>query len=197
MWFCSSPFGIAHHSAKSSRVLISGRGFFIIRLIGPLVTGISPLWRCLAAFAFSSRDCNTSFRVFVRKIWNAASWRFDCRYACLISIITYSGSSELAFKRLPSWQIWSGKWFRRCIITKMKSDSSTRCCAISDLVYVLSSSMRRCLAAAERLFQAWSLPCSSWLSKVSCFFKASETFFVDLLARNWLKTSLLRWNSSR
>jgi len=27
MWFCRSPFGIAHHSAKSSRVLISGRGF--------------------------------------------------------------------------------------------------------------------------------------------------------------------------
>jgi len=38
--FCCSPFAIAHHSAKSSRVLISGQGFFIMRLIGALGRGI-------------------------------------------------------------------------------------------------------------------------------------------------------------
>jgi len=197
MWFCSSPFGIADHSAKSSRVLISGGGFFIIRLIGALDSGISSSRHCFAAFPISSRYWNISFRAFVCKIWKEESWRFDCRYACLRSIIVFSGSSELTFKRLPSWQIWSEKWFRRCIFTKLKSDSSTRCWAISDSIWVLSSSMRRCVAAAERLFQAGSLFRSYCLSKVSCFFKASDIFFVDLLGRNRLKTSLWQWNSSR
>jgi len=173
MSFCSYPFGIAHNSAESSRVLISGRGLFIILLIGALVRGISSSRRCFAAFAFSSQCWNTSIRVFVRKEWKAASWQFDCRYACSRSIIAFFGSLELTFKRLPSWRTWSKNWFRRCIITKLKSGSSTRCCAISDSICVLSSSTRQRFAAAGRLFQAGSLSCSSCLSKVSCFFKAS------------------------
>ena len=196
MWFCSSPFGIAYHSAKSSRVLIAVRGFFIIHLISALVRGISSSRRCFAAFAFTSRYWNT-FRAFVRKFWKAPSIRFDCRYACLRSIIASSGSSELTFKRLPSWRIRSEKWFRRCIFTNLISDSSRRCYAISDSIFVFSSSTRRRFAATERLFQVGSLSRSSCLSKVSSFFKASKTFFVDLLARNRLKTSFWQWNSSR
>jgi len=38
---------------------------------------------------------------------------------------------------------------------------------------------------------------SSCLSKVSYIFKDSEASFVDILARNRLKTSLWRWHSSR
>jgi len=162
MWFCSSPFRIAHHSAKSSRVLTSGRRFFIIRLIGALVKGISSLWWCFAGFACSSRYWNTSFWAFLRKIWKAASWRFACQLTCLRSIITFSGSSEVIFKRLPGWWIYSEKWFRRCIFTKLKSDLSTRCCAISDWICVLSASTRWRFAAAERLLQA------GWLSHSSC-----------------------------
>ena len=182
MWFRSSPFGIAHHLAESSTVLISGCGLLIIRLIGALVRGISLPRHCFAAFAFSSRYWNTSFRACFVKIWKAASWRFDCWYACLRSVIASSGSSELIVKRLPSWHGWSEKWFRRCIFTKLKSDSSTRCCAISDLLCILSSSTQRRFAAAGRLCQMGLLSCSSCLSKVSCFCKASEIFFVDLLA---------------
>ena len=171
-------------------------GFFIIRLIGALVRGISSSWRCFAAFAFSSRYWNTSFRAFIHEIWKPASGWFDCWYACLRSIVAFSGSSELIFKRLPSWRIWSEKWFRRCIFTKLKSDLSTRWCAISDSLCVLSSSTWRHFAAAERLFQVGSLSRSSCLSKVRCFVKASQTFFVDLLAQNRMKTSLWRWNFS-
>ena len=152
MWFCSSPFGIAHHSTESSRVLISGRVLFIIRLMGALVRGISLSRCCFAAFAFSSRYWNTSSRAFVCPIWKAASWLFDCRYPCSRSIVAFSGRSELTFKRLPSWRIRSEKWFNRCILTKLKSDSSTRCCAISDSIRVVSSSTQRRIAGTERLF---------------------------------------------
>ena len=197
MWFSSSSFAIAHHSAKSSRVLISGRGFFIISLIGALVRGISSSRGCFAVFAFSSHYWSTSFQAFVRKICKAPSWQFNCRYACLRPIIAVSGSSELTFPRLPSWWIWSEKWFRRCIFTKLKSDSSKRCCAMSDLICVLSSSTRWRFAATESVFQARSLSYSSCLSKLSCVFKASKNVFVDLLVRNRLKTSLWQVNSSR
>ena len=117
MWFCSSPFGIAHHLAKSSRVLISGYEFFIIRLIGALVEGISLSRGCFAAFPFSSQYWNTSFRAVFRKIWNRASWWFDCQYAFLIPIIALSWRSDLAFKRLASWRIWLEKWIGRYIFT--------------------------------------------------------------------------------
>jgi len=197
MWFCSSPFCIAHHSAKSSRVLISGRWFFIIGLIGAFVRGISSSRHCAAAFPLSSQYWISYFQAFVREIWKPASWWFDCRYSCLRSIIAFSRSSELTFKWLPSRQIWSEKWFRRCIFTKLKSDSSKGCCAISDSICISSSSTRRRFAAAERLFQAGSFSHSSCFSKVCCIFKASETFFVDLLVRNRLKTSFWWWNSSR
>jgi len=136
MWFCSSPFGIAHHSAKSSRLLISGRKFFFICVIGALVRGISLLWCCFAAFTLSSRYCNTSFRAFVCKIRKSASWWFDCCYAFLRSIIAFSGSSELTLERLRSCRIWSEKQFMRYFYTKLNSDSSTRCCPISDLICV-------------------------------------------------------------
>jgi len=62
---------------------------------------------------------------------------------------------------------------------------------------LLSLSMRRHFAAAELVFQLGSLYCSSCLSKVVCIVKASETFFVDLVASNRLKSSWWGWNSSR
>jgi len=127
MWFCSFPFGIAHHSAKSSRVLISGCGVFIIRMIGALVRGISSLRHCFAAFAFTSWYWNTSFRAFVHKIWKAASCQFDCRYDCLRSNLAPCGNSELTFRTLPSWRIWSEKLFRWWNFTNLTSNSSTRC----------------------------------------------------------------------
>jgi len=154
MSFCSSPFGIAPHSAKWSRVLISGRRFFIMRLIGAVIGGVSLSRHCFAAFAFSSQYWATLFRASVRTIWKAASWRSNCRYACLQSIIALSGSSELASKRLPCWQISSQKWFKRCITRKLKSDSSTGCCAMSDSICILFSSTQWRVASAERLIQA-------------------------------------------
>ena len=196
-WFYTSPFGIVHHSARSSRVLISGRGFFIICLIGTFVRGISLSLCCFAAFAFSSPYWNTIFRAFVSKLWKAAWWWFDYQYACLRSIIALSGSSELAFKRLPSWPIWSEEWFRRCIFSKLKSISWTRCCAISVLICVWFSSTHLRFAAAERLCQAGSHSRSFCLSKVSCFFKASVTFFVDLPAGHGVRWFLWQWNYSR
>ena len=57
--------------------------------------------------------------------------------------------------------------------------------------------MQRGFAAAETLFQAGSLSRSSCLSKVNSIFKAAETIFVDLVARNRLKLSFWRLNSSR
>jgi len=197
MWFCSSPFRIAHHSAKSSRVVISGCGFVITRLIGALVRGILSSRRCFPVFAFISRHWNTCIWSFVRKLCKAAPWRFDCRFACWRSIIAFPGNSELTVERLPSWRISSEKWFRRCIFTMLKSNLLTRCCAISDSICVFSSLMPPRFSAAERLFQEGSLSSSSCLSKVSYFVKVSETFFVDSLAQNRMKTSLRQWNSSR
>jgi len=107
MWFFNSPFGIAHHSARSSTVWVSGHRFFITCLLGPLVSGISLSQSCFPAFAFSSWYWNTTFRAFFCKVWKLASSWFDCWYACSRSIITLAGSSELALKRLPSCPIWS------------------------------------------------------------------------------------------
>jgi len=149
MWFCSSPFGIAYHLGKWSRVLTSGCGFLIVRLIGDFVRGIWSLWRCFAAFTLSSQYQNTTLEAFVRNIWNAARWRFNCQFTCLRSIITFSGSVELRFEMLPCWRIWSEKWFRRCIMTNFKSNSSTTCCVISDSVCILLWSMRQCIASAN------------------------------------------------
>jgi len=53
MRLCSSPFGIAHRSAKLSSILISGPRFFIIQVTDALVRGISLLRRCFAVFGFS------------------------------------------------------------------------------------------------------------------------------------------------
>jgi len=154
MWFCSSPFGSEHHSALSSRVLMSCHRFFIIRWIGDSVRGASSSWRCCAAFGFSARHWNTSFQVFIHDIWMASSSRFYCRYPCLRSIITLSGSSELALWRLPSRRLQSEKCFKRCVFTKLKSDLSSRCCANSDLNCVSSASTQWSFTAAERLLQA-------------------------------------------
>jgi len=173
MWFSSSPFGIAHHYTMSSRVLISGCRVFIIRMISTLVRGILWSWCCLAALTFSSHYWNTSFWGFIHKIRQVASSWFECWYTCLWSIIALSGSAELAFDRLPSWQIWSEKWFKRCIVSKLKSNSLTTCCAISHSIGIISSSTQQLFAATERLLQAGSLSRSSWLAKVSCFINAS------------------------
>jgi len=78
MWFCCSPFGIAHHSAKSSRVLISGYGFFIIHLIGTLVRGISSLQHCFVACACTSGYKNTFFWASVHKLFKMAPLPFNC-----------------------------------------------------------------------------------------------------------------------
>jgi len=69
MWFCSSPLGIAHYLAKSSRVLIPRHWFLIICLTGTLVWGISSSWCSFAAFALNRRYWITSFWAFIRKIW--------------------------------------------------------------------------------------------------------------------------------
>jgi len=118
-------------------------------------------------------------------------------YAWLWSNTAFSGCSVLTFRRLRSWRMWSEKWSKRCILTKLKSDSSTRYCAIFDLIYIVSLSMQLHLLATEWLFQAGSLPRSSDLSNVCCFFKASEIFFVDLQAWNHLNTPWWWWNTFR
>jgi len=125
-----------------ARVLISGCRFFASHLIGALVRGISSSQHCFAVFAFSSRFRNSSFLAFVWNIWKAASWWFDCQYASLISIIALCGNSELAFKRLPSWRIWSEKWFRRCTFEKLKCDLLTWCGSICESIFTSSSSTR-------------------------------------------------------
>jgi len=197
IWFCSSPFGITNRSAKSSRVMIAGTRFYIVRWIGAWIRGISLLRWCLPEIACSSQYWDTSFLAFVRKFWKAASSRFDCWYACLRCIIALAGCWDLAFIRLPSLWIWPEKWFRKCIFTKLKYDSLTRCCAASGVICILSSAMWWYFAAAERLFQPGSLTGSSSLSKVSSFLQASETFLVNSLAPNWLKITLWQSNSSR
>jgi len=152
MWFCSSPFGIAHHKDKSSRVLISGGGLFINPLMGVVVRCISLLRLCFAVFEFNSWYHNTCFPVFFCKIWKAASWGFDCQYACLRSIIAICGSSKFTLIRLQSWRIWLEKEVKRCIVTKWKYDSSTRCSAISHSSCALSTTAQELSAATERLF---------------------------------------------
>jgi hypothetical protein len=132
MWFCSSPFGIAHHLAKSSWVFISGHGVFMISFIRTWGRVMSSLGCCFAAFAFSSGYWNISFQTFVCKICMAASRQFDCWYAGWRSNTTLTGSSEYTFKRLPSWWIRLEKWFRTLGFTKSKYDWSTTCCVISD-----------------------------------------------------------------
>jgi len=82
MWFCSSLFGIAHHLARSSSVLLSGCRFLNIHLIGAFVFGISLSQLCFPIFAFFAWDCDTSFWACVCNVWMAASWIFDCWYAC-------------------------------------------------------------------------------------------------------------------
>jgi len=154
MWISSFPRGIAHHTANLSRVLISGHGFHIIHLIGALVGAILWWWCCLAAFVFSSRYWNTSMQGFLREMCNVASWWINWSYACLWSIITFSGSSEHIFKWLPTWRIWSEKWCSRCIFARLKFNSSTRCCAVSESICVLSWSTWKCIAATEWYFQA-------------------------------------------
>jgi len=197
MLFCSSPYGFAHHSAKSSRIMISNHGFFIIHLIGTLARGISLLQHCFVPFTFRSRYWNTVFWPFVRRFRKATPWPFDSQYSSLRSIIAGSESTVLTFKRLPSCWIWSEKWFRRCIIEKLKSDVVTRCWAISDMIGGKCSSTRQHFAAGKRLFPAGSLLWSSCVCKVICCVKVSKTFFVDLLAQNRLKTFWWQWNSSR
>jgi hypothetical protein len=66
MSFCSFPFGIAHHSAKSSRVFIPGHMICLILIIGALVRGILWTRRCVAMLTFSSWYWNTSSQAFIR-----------------------------------------------------------------------------------------------------------------------------------
>jgi len=178
------------HLAKSSRVLISGLGFFIICLIGASVRGISLSHSCFAAYAFSTQDWNTSFWAFIHRVWMVTSCQFDCQYACLSYIIALSGSSEHLYIRLSRSQIWSEYLVRSCIFTKLKSDSLMRWCATSYFRCFLSSSTQWCFAAGQRLFQVGSLCHCLCLCRVSCCFKAFEIFMVDVLLRNRLKAFL-------
>jgi len=196
MWFCSSHFGNAHQSAKSSRVLISGHGFFIIRLMKTLVRAASALRCAFAAAASVSGYRNTSSRAFIHTIWMAASLQSDCWYAWVLSILAHSGSSESAFQRLPSWRIWLDMRLWRHILRKLKSDLLTRCCTISEVICVISSSTQRYIVATASLFQVGSISHYSCLTRVCCIFEALELFFVDLVVRNWLKTSFWWSNSS-
>ena len=136
MWFCSSPPGNTHYLGMSSRIMISGCRFFIIHMTQALVRVTSLSRPYVAAFGISNPYRNTSGRSFIGQIWKAASVWLDFLYAWLRSIITRTGSSELALQRFPSWWIRSAKWFRRCIFTKLKSDLSTSCCAISDSICI-------------------------------------------------------------
>lgn len=133
---------------------------FIIHLIGAEVQSSWSWWCCLVAFALSSWYRNTSCWAFVSGIWNAASWSLDYWYTCLENIIALFGSSELALGRLPSRRIRSEKWFSKLIYTKLKSDSSTSCCAISALICILFLSPQRHFAVTEWLFHAGSVACS-------------------------------------
>jgi len=152
-------------------------------------------WR-FATFAFISQYWNTNFWTVIQNIRRAATWRFDCRYACFGFIMALSVHSELAFKRLQSWRIWSEKWLRGCIFTKLTTDWSTWCCAIYDSICASSSLKQWCFATTGTLFEAGLLSHSFCLSKVSCVDQTSETFFVDLVVPNRVQTSLWQWNSS-
>jgi len=112
-------------------------------------------------------------------------------------LLLFPGILELAFQRLPIWQILSEEWFRRCILTTLESDSLTSCCSICNLICISLSSMQLHFAATDRMFLVGLQSCSFCLSKESCFFKASETFFEDLLEGNRLKASLWHGTSSR
>jgi len=192
MRFCLSPIGIAHHSAKWSRVLISGRGVVIRFLIGTLVRGVAWLWRSYIEFVFSGQQWNNFFQASVCKIWRVALlWLHYC-YACFRSIIVLSGSSEDIFNRLPHRRISSEKLLWRCIFKTSKSNLST-CCTIARSMCIAYSSTQQLFAASERLFYMGSLCSSFCLCKVSCIFKASETIAVAFLVRNWLNTLLWRW----
>jgi len=175
MWVCSTPFGIAHHLANSSRVSISGCGFFIIYLTGELDKAISSLQHCFAAFAVGYPCWNTSFWAFIHKIWKASSWLFNCQCACLWSIIPFSGTSEIAFQRLTSGPIWSVKRFSAYILTKMKSDSLKRCCVISDSISVSSSLSWWYFTAAKRLFQQGHSPIPPVCQKQGAFSRLPRT----------------------
>ena len=59
----------------------------------------------------------------------------------LSSIIALCGSWEVEINRLPSWRMWSVRWFRHCMFTKLKPNLLTRCYAISDSICGFSSSM--------------------------------------------------------
>lgn len=74
--------------------------------------------------------------------------------------------------------------------TKMKSDTSTRCCAISDKFGFVSTSTQRPFAAAQLLLHAGSLARSPCVSEIICILKSSQAFFVELVVRNQLTTSL-------
>jgi hypothetical protein len=99
---------------------------------------------------------------------------------------------------LPSRWIWSEKWLRRYIISKLKQDLSTRCCAIFDSITGIgSASTPQWFAAVEQLFEVESLSTSSNWSNVNCYFKSFQTLNVDILVWNQLKTSVKQQNSSR
>jgi len=196
MWFCSFPFGIAHHLAKSSRVVISGCWLFIIYLIGALVWGISLLRHCFAEFAFSLQYWNTTLQAFIIKIGDVASWQGSGLYICFRSIIILSGSSELQFQRFSSWWIWPEKRFRRGIFTQMKSDLTTRCCARSDLICVESAQMMigicwmivpSRVTPLVLLFVQSKLPCGGFWDLL-CWFCGAESMENKLLMTRLLQT---------
>jgi hypothetical protein len=73
MLFDSSTVVIAHHLAKSSRVLIPGYRIVVICVIDAWVTVLSLLQRHLAAYTSSTSYWNTFLGDFVCKIWKVAS----------------------------------------------------------------------------------------------------------------------------
>jgi hypothetical protein len=156
------------HSAKSSRVLISELGVFVICLIGDSVRDISLSQSGFAAYPFGTWNWNTSFRAFICRVWMVFSFQFDCQYAWLSYINALSGSSEHPYERLSRSSIWVEYLVRSCIFTKLESDSSTRYCSTSVFCCFLSSSTQWCFAARQRLLQVGSLFLRLCLCRVSC-----------------------------
>lgn len=144
MWFYSSPLGIAHHMDKTSRALLFGPRFFIIGLNGTVVRGSRSSQCDFAECALISGHWNPSYEAFVCKIWMAASLQWHFLSPCSWSIIRLSRSSEVPFKIMESWAIWLEMWFSRYIFMNWKSAISTRWCAISELIWIVSSSMWLC-----------------------------------------------------
>jgi len=129
MWFCSSPFGIAHHSTKSSRVLISGSMVFIIRLIGTVVRRIASWLHSLQHVCSALHTETPPFGLSFRK-----SGRWPPEHSFVGTLVSDPSSFFLAFQSLHfrgcqvggyglrsgSGDAWSHSWNAICRMDVMQ-----------------------------------------------------------------------------